>query len=199
MANASQDKIPTYTAQHNLVIGVTVIFGTISAVAMVYHVHKDGNFGELFNTIFAALCGIFAFGMAIIPVAMAKAHGEAITGGVAESSILAVVVMIMVVDGSMQWHAIVTILEGMNVKVPAWWALLLIIASFQLAMFMARGALANSSQEQQEMLDSKNERLEAIAARERMHEAELKAEANRIRRERYIPVAQRGEKVVNMR
>lgn len=174
----ARNQAPGYHLEHFLILAITVIFGTISAAAVLYHIIEAGQFEKQFTMVFAVLGAAFAFGMAIMPAALARPHGEAIEGASAQSSILLVVIMMMVVDGALQWHAISVITEELSMKMPPWWATLLVIASFQISMFASRGALAASTSEQNEMIAAEAERLAAI-------EAHARAEKNKKRREKY--------------
>lgn len=195
----ANNKAPTYSLEHLLTMTVTVLFGTISASALFYHIFKDGTFDEPFRLIFSVLSGLFAFGMAIMPAMLAKPHGEAIEGASAQNSILLVVIMVMTVDGALEWHAITLIAEALSMKAPSAWIMVPIIASFQISMFMTRGALAASTSEQNEMIAAQNERMEAIRVREEQARMEYEAHQEKLaeRREKYA--AQKGSNVVNMR
>ncbi|HPE49168.1 MAG TPA: hypothetical protein PLR76_12255 [Hyphomonas sp.] len=198
---------PAYHIEHLLILAITVIFGAISATAVFYHVSEIGTFEGPFTMVFSALGAAFAFGMAILPAALAKPHGQAIEGANAQGSLILVVMMVMIVDGSLQWHAVSVIAEALQMQLPPWWALVMVIAAFQVSMFMARGALAASTSEQREMLVAEAQRTAAIESRERIERMKAEAdqaereEKNRIRREQYAAKkeAEQSGKVVNLR
>lgn len=187
----AKDNVSDYSGEHLLVLAITVTLGAISALSLFYHVWDAATFNENFKPIFAGLSALFAFGMAVLPAALAKPHGEAIEAAPAQGSLTLVVIMVMLVDGALQWHAVEIITKAIQVNMPAWWVLAPIIGAYQCSMFMSRGALAASSSEQRELLAAEAERMAAIESRERIErmkaereEAE-REERNRIRREKY--------------
>lgn len=192
--------VSKYHIEHLLIISVTVVFGLISATALFYHIWEGARLDDPFRVMFAAMGAIFAFGMAIMPAALAKPHGEAIKGATAQVNLSLVVFMVMVVDGALEWHAVATLTSVIDgIQMPAWWAMLLIIASFQVSMFMARGSLAASTSEQRELMAAEAERMAMIEARKQAEiaRAEAHQEKLRIRREQYA--ASKQSNVVNLR
>ncbi len=190
--NSPAVNVSSYHATHILVLTITCVFGAISGLAMFYDIWIHGSFSdERFRLPFAIGVSIAGFLLAIMPAAFAKAHGEAITGASAQSSILMVVLLIMVADGAFQWHAVNIIFDILGAKPLSWWQMTLVIGAIQIALFASRGALAASTAEQKELVASQQERIAAIEARER-------AEKNALRREKYAEKKASG-KVVPIR
>lgn len=159
---------PKFSEGHWVTAIVTVISGLISALALSYHVYVDAKIEvEAVKWAFVVLAGAFAFGMAMTPMSLARAHGESIEGASAQNAILGIVLLVMIVDGALQVHAAHYLLSTFGYKEVPLWGLGIIAAAFQIAMFFIRGALYQATCEVQALIDSKNERLAAIAARER--------------------------------
>ena len=198
-APTAEDQAQTYALEHLATMTVTVLFGAISAAALFYHIHEDTTFSDPYKLIFAALGGLFAFGMALMPALLAKPHGEAIEGASAQTSILLVVIMVMVVDGALEWHAITLIAEHMGMKAPSAWILVPVIASFQVSMFMTRGALAASTSEQNEMIAAQKERRDAIEAQREKNRLAEEAHQQKLAERRAKYAEQKSRNVVNLR
>jgi hypothetical protein len=172
------DVAPQFNEGHVITGIVTVISGLISALALGFHIYRDAVIDvELVKWGFVILAGLFAFGMALTPMSLARAHGESIEGASAQNAILGIVLLVMIVDGALQVHAAHFLMATFGYTEVPVWQIGIIAAAFQIAMFFVRGALYQARKEIQELIDAKNERLAVIEARER-------AEANAKRRER---------------
>jgi hypothetical protein len=183
------DTIPRFHEGHIVTGIVTVVSGLISALALAYHIHRDAVIeAEAVKWAFVVLSGAFAFGMAMTPMSLARAHGESIEGGSAQSAILGIVILVMIVDGALQVHAAAFLMELLGYKDAPLWALGLIAGAFQIAMFFIRGALYQASTEIKSLIEARQERIEQAAAYAR-------EQLNAKRREQY---AERNN-VVNMR
>lgn len=157
---------------------VTILSGLLSALALSYHIHRDAVIDDaLIKWAFVVLAALFAFGMAMTPMSLARAHGESIEGASAQNSIMGIVFLVMIVDGALQVHAAAFVMSTFGKSVPTW-QLAVGALAFQVSMFFVRGALYQARSEIQALIDAKNERLAAIATRER-------AEYNAQRREKY--------------
>jgi len=181
-------KAPYFQEGHIVTFSVTVVSGLISALALSYHVHRDAGIdAEAVKWAFVILAGLFAFGMAMAPISLARAHGESMEGGNAQTGLLIIVLMMMAIDGALQVHAAVFLIETFGVKPPGYWTLGIGAALFQLAMFFVRGNLYAAHAEIQSLIDA------------RAHEAEMAAayakEAhNAKRREKYALKSIQGGK-----
>jgi hypothetical protein len=159
--------VPTFIEGELVTGAVTIISGLISAIALAYHLERDAVFTiEGVKTALVILAGLFAFGMAMTPMSLARAHGESIEGGSAQSAILGIVLLVMVVDGALQVHAAHFILSTFGKEV-ALWQLAIGAVCFQVSFFFVRGALYQARSEIRALIDAKAERLEAIRIRER--------------------------------
>jgi hypothetical protein len=142
---------------------VTVVLCGISALALAYHVYDKApaDMPELISWAFTALSGVFAFGMGLVPMLLARAHGTSMEGGSAQAGLTFVVFLFILVDMALQIHAMHYIMDLMEVGAPSLWWLVAVSAAFQIAAFMVRGSLFAASREIQELIDA------------RAHEAEL--------------------------
>jgi hypothetical protein len=99
-----------------------------------------------------------------------------------------IVLMLMVVDGALQVHAVQYLVKSMDMAALPLWAVCAIAALFQLSLFFVRGALYASTRETQELIDAREHHLKEVAAHAKARELAK-------RREKY---AERNN-VVNMR
>ncbi len=159
---------------------VTVVLCAISALALSYHVFDKApaDMPQGIIWAFTALSGLFAFGMGLVPMMLARAHGTSMEGGSAQAGLTFVVFLFILVDMALQIHAMHYIMDLMEITPPALWQLVSVSAAFQIAAFMVRGSLYAATREIQELIDA------------RAHEAELAAaiareQVNAKRREEY--------------
>lgn len=179
-------------AEGEIITGaVTVVLCAISALALSYHVFDKApaDMPAAIIWAFTALSGLFAFGMGLVPMLLARAHGTSMEGGSAQAGLTFVVFLFILVDMALQIHAMHYIMALMEITPPALWQLVAVSAAFQIAAFMVRGSLYAATREIQELIDA------------RAHEAELAAAYakevyNAKRRETY---AEKKGNVVNMR
>lgn len=161
---------PHFEEGHMVTFAVTVVSGLISALALAYHVHRDAEIGEeAVKWAFVILSGLFAFGMAMAPISLARAHGESFEGGNAQTGLLIIVLMLMAIDGALQVHAIKFLVETFHgAKAPSTWILAIGAGLFQLAMFFVRGNLYAAHTEIQSLIDGREQeaRMAEIHARE---------------------------------
>lgn len=180
---------PKFSEVHWVTIALTVISGTISALAASYHIHADAEFDMAeVKWAFTVLGGLFALTMALTPMFLAKPHGEALEGGNAQSGLMVIVLMVMALDGALQVHAASVIMEALKIELPAWWIMAIFAALFQLSMFFMRGTLFATTKEIQELIDARAHERELAAVYAK--EAELAK-----RREKYAET----KNVVNIR
>lgn len=173
------DQAPKFKEGHVATFIVTVISGAISSLALAYHVYDAASISvEAVKWAFVLLAGAFAFGMAMVPMSLARAHGTAIEGASAQNAILGIVLMVMLIDGALQVHAAHFIMDALQVKGVSIWYLVIGACAFQFAMFFIRGALHQATSEISALIEAREERLAAIEARKR-------AEYNARRREQY--------------
>jgi hypothetical protein len=182
---------PRFQEGEIITAAVTVVLCAISALALSYHVYDKApaDMPVFIVWAFTALSGLFAFGMGLVPMMLARAHGTALEGCPAQNGLTFVVFLFILVDMALQIHAMHYIMKLMEVTPPSIWWLVSISAAFQIAAFMVRGSLYAATREIQDLIDA------------RAHEAELAAayakEAhNAKRRENY---AEKKGNVVNMR
>ncbi len=182
---------PRFQEGEIITAAVTVVLCAISALALSYHVYDKApaDMPVFIVWAFTALSGLFAFGMGLVPMMLARAHGTALEGCPAQNGLTFVVFLFILVDMALQIHAMHYIMKLMEITPPSIWWLVSISAAFQIAAFMVRGSLYAATREIQELIDA------------RAHEAELAAayakEAhNAKRRETY---AEKKGNVVNMR
>ena len=181
-------KPATFVEGHLTTFAVTVISGAISALALGHHVHEALDWSGWTKLAAVGLASAFAFGTAMTPISLARAHGESQEGGNAQSALLVIVLMLMIVDGALQVHAVQYLVKSMDMAALPLWAVCTIAALFQLSLFFVRGALYASTRETQELIDARAHHLREI-------EAHAKARKNAERRERYAE----NRNVVNMR
>lgn len=171
-------KPATFVEGHLTTFAVTVISGALSALALGHHVHEALTWTGWTKQAAVGLASAFAFGTAMCPIALARAHGESQEGGTAQSALLVIVLMLMVVDGALQVHAVQYLVKSMDMAPLPLWAVCAIAGLFQLSLFFVRGALYASTRETQELIDARAHHLREI-------EAHAKARKNAERRERY--------------
>lgn len=159
---------PRFNEVHAVTVFLTLVSGTISALAASYHIHAAATFSvPEVKTAFVILGGVFALTMALTPMFLARPHGEAIEGGNAQSGLMLIVMMVMCLDGALQVHAASVILEALKIALPAWWIMAIGAALFQLSMFFMRGTLFATSREIQDMIDARQHDLDMAAAHAR--------------------------------
>ena len=171
-------KPATFVEGHLTTFAVTVISGALSALALGHHVHEALGWTGWTKLAAVGLASAFAFGTAMCPIALARAHGESQEGGAAQSALLVIVLMLMIVDGALQVHAVQYLVKSMNMAPLPFWAVCTLAGLFQLSLFFVRGALYASTRETQELIDARAHHLKEI-------EAHAKARKNAERRERY--------------
>ena len=171
-------KPATFVEGHVVTFTVTVISGALSALALGHHVHEALDWTGWTKLAAVGLASAFAFGTAMCPIALARAHGESQEGGNAQSALMVIVLMLMAVDGALQVHAVQYLVKSMDMAALPLWAVCTIAALFQLSLFFVRGALYASTRETQELIDARQQHLREI-------EAHAKARKNAKRRERY--------------
>jgi hypothetical protein len=149
------DTAPKFKEGHVVTFTVTIVSGLISALALAYHIHRDAVIAdETIKIAFVALSAAFAFLMAMTPISLARAHGTALEGGNAQSGLMLIVLMVMLIDGALQVHAAQFILAAFG-KSMSIWILVAGAVAFQLALFFVRGALYAASNEIQELIDAR--------------------------------------------
>jgi hypothetical protein len=137
-------------------IAATLISCSISALALSWHVwDKITVDNEFVKWAFTILFGLFALVMGIVPMMLARAHGSAMEGGPAQSGLLFVVFLFMLVDGALQFHAISYVMELMGATAIDWVWPAAGAAAFQIAAFFARGLLFAVTREIQELIDAR--------------------------------------------
>lgn len=170
---------PVFREVHAVTVFLTLVSGTISALAASYHIHASATFTvPEVKTAFVILGGVFALTMALTPMFLARPHGEALEGGNAQSGLMLIVLMVMALDGALQVHAASVIMEALSIGLPAWWIMAIGAGLFQLSMFFMRGTLFACSREIQEMIDARQHDLDMAAAY-------AKEQANAKRRDDY--------------
>jgi hypothetical protein len=149
---------------------VTVILCAISSLALAYHIHSEAPADMPTEIVwaFTALAGLFAFGMGLVPMMLARAHGTALEGGNAQTFLGLVVFLFILVDMALQIHAMHYIMKLMSLTPPHIGWLIAISAAFQIAAFLVRGALYAATREIQDLIDARahDARLAEIHAKE---------------------------------
>jgi hypothetical protein len=173
-------KPATFIEGHIVTFTVTVASGLLSALALGHHVHEALDWTGWTKQAAVALASAFAFLTAMTPISLARAHGESQEGGNPQSAILVIVLMLMVVDGALQIHAVQYMVTSMGMEALSLWVLVALAALWQMALFFVRGALYASTRETQELIDARAHHLKEVAAyakerelakrRERYHE-----------------------------
>ena len=157
-------KPATFVEGHVVTFGVTVISGALSALALGHHVQAELDWTGWTKQAAVALASAFAFGTAMCPIALARAHGESQDGGNAQSALMVIVLMLMFVDGALQVHAVQYLVASMQMAALPIWAVCVIAGLFQLSLFFVRGALYASTRETQELIDAREQHLKEVAA-----------------------------------
>lgn len=156
---------PKFPEVHFVTVFLTLVSGTISALAASYHIHSAATFGSVeVKWAFVVLGGVFALTMALTPMFLARPHGEALEGGNAQSGLMLIVLMVMVLDGALQVHAASVIMESLKIALPAWWIMAIGAGLFQLSMFFMRGTLFAATKEIQSLIDARQHEVELAAA-----------------------------------
>lgn len=159
------DTAPKFNEVHVATVFLTLLSGTISALAASYHIHAAATFALVeVKVAFTVLGGLFALTMALMPMFLAKPHGEAMEGGNAQSGLMIIVLMVMALDGALQIHAATVIMEALEIPLPAWWLMAIGAALFQMSMFFMRGTLFAATKEIQSLIDARAHDLEMAAA-----------------------------------
>lgn len=155
---------PKFPEVHFVTVFLTLVSGTISALAASYHIHDAATFDVAeVKWAFVVLGGLFALTMALTPMFLARPHGEAFEGGNAQSGLMLIVLMVMMLDGALQVHAASVIMESLSIALPAWWIMAIGAGLFQLSMFFMRGALFAATKEIQELIDARAHEVEMAA------------------------------------
>jgi membrane-associated HD superfamily phosphohydrolase len=170
--------VPHFWEGHSVTLAVTVASGLISALALGHHVQQALTWTGWTKDAAVILSCLFAFLTAMTPISLARAHGESMEGGNPQSALLIIVLMLMVVDGALQVHAVQYIVKSMGMAELAMWAVCLIAGLWQMAMFFVRGALTASQKEIRDIIAAREHHLREI-------EAHAKARKNAKRREKY--------------
>ena len=107
------EKAPRFGEGEWMAGAVTVVLCAISALALAFHIFdsfpKDKP--EAIMWAFTSLAGLFAFGMGLLPMMLARAHGSALEGGTAQSFLGLVVFLFIIVDMALQVHAMKYLME----------------------------------------------------------------------------------------
>lgn len=156
-------KPATFVEGHIVTFAVTVISGAISALALGHHVHEALDWTGWTKMAAVGLASAFAFGTAMTPISLARAHGESQEGGNAQSALLVIVLALMVVDGALQVHAVQYLVASMGMAALPIWAVCVIAGLFQLSLFFVRGALYASTRETQDLIDARAQHLREVA------------------------------------
>lgn len=181
---------PKFPEVHLVTVFLTLVSGTISALAASYHIHAAATFTvPEVKWAFVVLGGVFALTMALTPMFLARPHGEAFEGGNAQTGLMLIVLMVMMLDGALQIHAASVIMESLKIALPAWWVMAIGAGLFQISMFFMRGTLFATTKEIQSLIDARAHEVELAAAY-------AKQEQLAKRREDY---AAKKSNVVNMR
>jgi hypothetical protein len=155
---------PKFPEVHFVTVFLTLVSGTISALAASYHIHAAATFSIAeVKWAFVVLGGMFALTMALTPMFLARPHGEAFEGGNAQSGLMIIVLMVMALDGALQVHAATVIMESLKLAVPDWWIMAIGAGLFQLSMFFMRGTLFAATKEIQSLIDARAHDLEMAA------------------------------------
>jgi len=182
------NKAPRFSEGEWVTAIVTVISGTISALLLAYHVYADIEVDvEFVKWSLVILSGAFAFGMSLVPMSLARAHGTALEGSNAQSGLLLLVGLFAAVDAALQVHAIMYGASLIGYTIESWVLPAVFAGAFQVAAFFVRGQLIAASQGIQELIDARNKDIQIAA--EYAKQKELAK-----RRERYAE-----NKVVNIR
>jgi hypothetical protein len=156
---------PKFHEVHIVTVFLTVVSGSISALAASYHIYADAVFSvEAVKWAFVVLGGVFALTMALTPMFLARPHGEAFEGGNAQTGLMVIVLMVMALDGALQVHAATVIMESLSISPPAWWIMAIGAALFQLSMFFMRGQIFATTKEIQGFIDARAHEAEMAAA-----------------------------------
>ena len=182
------DTVPSFWEGHSVTLAVTVASGLISALALGHHVQQALTWTGWTKDAAVILSSLFAFLTAMTPISLARAHGESMEGGNPQSALLVIVLMLMVVDGALQVHAVQYLVKSMQMPALNLWACIGLAAVFQMALFFVRGALYASTKETQDLIDAREHHLKEVAAHAKARELAK-------RRERYAE----SRNVVNMR
>jgi hypothetical protein len=184
---------PHFREVHAVTVFLTLVSGTISALAASYHIYAAATFSVAeVKLAFVILGGVFALTMALTPMFLARPHGEAIEGGNAQSGLMLIVLMVMALDGALQVHAASVIMEALDIPLPAWWIMAIGAALFQLSMFFMRGTLFACSREIQDMIDARQHDLDMAAAYAREQQLAKRREDYAAKRGNVLSMERKG-------
>lgn len=189
--NAVDGRAPEYSAEHLVVAVAVIIAAAASAATMGYHVWTDAKMEFPFRLAAALFAVVVTFSVSMVPLALAKPHGQSIEGGGAQNGLMLVVIGLMFVDGFFEAHAIGHVMYLMGMNPLSLWFLVPIVGAYQLSTFFARGSLVASTTEQQEYLDAMEQHRATVEARVKIEtlkaetEAAEREERNARRREKY--------------
>lgn len=176
--NTLPTKAPKFTEGEIITGAVTIVSCAISALALAYHVWEAITVTQIgVRVAFTALAGLFALLMGVVPMSLARAHGNAMEGGNAQTGLLVLVFLFGAVDAALQIHAISYIMGLMGMTPPSLVWLVSLAAAFQIGAFFVRGQLYAASREIQELIDARAH--EAQLARHNIR-ARLEAEATQL-------------------
>lgn len=169
----------------HFVTGMAVVAaGAASTLMAVYTVSK-ATLPHDVRICAMIIVGVLTASLALMPMFLAPAYGDAIRNGKARKHLLALTIVILFVDGLMQMNAINVIAEAMKIDHVNHIAAFAGIAGFQLATFFIRGKL----------IEAHNER-QAEVARQQLAIAEQAVELEKLaaKKERNRKAAERRRK-----
>ena len=164
MKKHAPDTVPHFWEGHGVTLAVTVASGLISALALGHHVEAALTWTGWTKDAAVILASGFAFLTAMTPISLARAHGESMEGGNPQTALLVIVLMLMVVDGALQVHAVQYVVKSMGMAELALWAVCALAGLWQMAMFFVRGALVSSQKEIRDLIDAREQHLKEVAA-----------------------------------
>lgn len=158
-------EVPTFPEGEWITGLVTLVSCGISALALSYHVWTDLKVEqEAIRWAFTVLAGLFALLMGIVPMSLARAHGNAMEGGNAQTGLLALVILFMAVDASLQVHAVSYGMKLMEMQaIDVVW-LFCGAGAFQIAAFFVRGQLFAVTREIRDLIEAREQHLKEVAA-----------------------------------
>lgn len=164
MKKPAPDHVPHFWEGHAVTLAVTVASGLISALALGHHVQASLTWAGWTKDAAVILASGFAFLTAMTPISLARAHGESMEGGNPQTSLLVIVLMLMVVDGALQVHAVQYVVKSMGMAALPLWAVCALAGLWQMSLFFVRGALVSSQKEIRDLIEAREQHLREVAA-----------------------------------
>ena len=149
----------------HLVTGLAIMSaGAASTLAAAYTV-SQANLPYPVSIFATAIAATLTASLALMPMTLAPAYGDAIRNGTARGRILGLTLMILAVDGALQLNAVSVAAHALGHEHINHLAAGAVIALFQLSTFFLRGSLIEAHHERQSAIAAERLAFEQLADR----------------------------------